>query len=230
MKKIDTLLFDFDGTIMDTNNVILQSWQHTFMQLTGQPGDESVILSTFGEPLQITMKQFFGGDEEDVARNVEIYRSYQKDRFLDLISLFPGVYEMLEEVRASGMKTALVTSRLKSSTMRGVEKFDLAKFFDIIITADDVKAHKPDPQPILTALERLGSRPENAVMIGDTKLDLLCARNAGTDSVLVGWSMALSGEDIPEEYRPDYRLSHPGQLMELVLSMNDAMSQGHEAE
>ena len=130
MQKIDTVLFDFDGTVMDTNDVILKSWQHAFRQILGKTADEARLLKTFGEPLKMTMKNFFGGDEEQVERNVEIYRSYQRDHYLDLISLFPGVREMLEEVKSACFKTALVTSRLKPTTYDGLPKFGIEAFFD----------------------------------------------------------------------------------------------------
>ena len=70
MKKIDTVLLDFDGTIMDTNEMIIKSWQHTFQQLRGETVEESVLLATFGEPLKMTMHNFFGGDQEEVERSV----------------------------------------------------------------------------------------------------------------------------------------------------------------
>lgn len=221
MNKIDTVLLDFDGTIMDTNEMIIKSWQYTFQRLRGEEADESEILATFGEPLKLTMHNFFGGDREEVEKNVEIYRSYQTKRYLDLIRLFPGVTEMLEDLRKGGFLTALVTSRLKPTTFQGIEKFGIGKYFDVIITADDVTKHKPDPQPALTALKQLGSSPERAVMIGDTKQDILCAGNAGIISVLVDWSMAVPAGSDPKNFRPDYRLKSPEQLINLISTIND---------
>lgn len=221
-RRIDTVLFDFDGTLMDTNDVILESWQYTFEQLRGHRTDTKTLLATFGEPLKMTMYNFFGGTEEDVDRNVEIYRSYQKEYFLDMIHLFPGVYEMLKDVRGAGFKTALVTSRLKPTTYQGIEKFGIEEFFDAVITADDVTKHKPDPEPILITLEKLGSRAENAVMFGDTKQDILCAKNAGVTSVLVDWSMAIPKGTASEEYEPDFCLESPEKLIDLILTIDDA--------
>ncbi len=221
MKNIDTILFDFDGTIMDTNDMIIKSWQYTFEQLRGKKAEESVLLATFGEPLKMTMHHFFGGDADEVEKNVEIYRSYQKEHFLDLIQLFPGVYEMLEELRKKGFRMALVTSRLKPTTYQGLDKFGIEKFFDVIITADDVTKHKPDPQPIDIALKNLESSREQAVMVGDTKQDILCAKNAGVPAVLVNWSAAIPKGTASGEYVPDYCLETPGQLIDLISTIND---------
>ena len=133
-RKIDTVLFDFDGTVMDTNEIILRSWEYTFERLRGEKPDRKMLLATFGEPLKMTMRDFFGGDEAEVERNIEIYRSYQRDHYLDHISLFPGIYEMLAAVKSAGFRTALVTSRLRPTTYDGVKKFDIGRFFDHIIT------------------------------------------------------------------------------------------------
>ncbi len=220
-KIIDTILFDFDGTLMDTNDVILKSWQFTFEQIRGERADDAVLLATFGEPLELTMHNFFGGTPEDVERNIEIYRSYQREHYLDLIDLFPGVYEMLEKVKAAGFRTALVTSRMKLTAYEGLKKYGIEKFFDYILTADDVTKHKPDPQPALTALKKLGSSPERAVMLGDTKQDILCAKNAGIVSVLVDWSMAIPKGTASGDYIPDYCLDEPGHLLKLISSINE---------
>ena len=225
MQKIDTVLFDFDGTVMDTNDVILKSWQHAFRQILGKTADEARLLKTFGEPLKMTMKNFFGGDEEQVERNVEIYRSYQRDHYLDLISLFPGVREMLEEVKSAGFKTALVTSRLKPTTYDGLRKFGIEAFFDCIITADDVTKHKPDPQPVFRALEALGSAAGSALMLGDTRQDILAAKNAGVASVLVEWSMALPKETAVGELEPSYFPGSPRELINLISTINDARAE-----
>ena len=225
MQKIDTVLFDFDGTVMDTNDVILKSWQHAFRQILGKTADEARLLKTFGEPLKMTMKNFFGGDEEQVERNVEIYRSYQRDHYLDLISLFPGVREMLEEVKSAGFKTALVTSRLKPTTYDGLRKFGIEAFLDCIITADDVTKHKPDPQPVFRALEALGSAAGSALMLGDTRQDILAAKNAGVASVLVEWSMALPKETAVGELEPSYFLGSPRELINLISTINDARAE-----
>ena len=221
MKKIDTILLDFDGTIMDTNDMIIKSWQHTFQVIRGKKADESVILATFGEPLKQTMRDFFGGDPEEVEKNVEIYRSYQTKRYLDLIHLFPGTREMLKSLSEAGFRMALVTSRLKPTTFQGLKKFDIEKYFDVIVTADDVTRHKPDPQPAETALKELGASAEEAVMIGDTKQDILCAKNAGIISILVDWSMAIPKGTASGSFIPDYRLQSPGELIHLISSINE---------
>ena len=123
MKKKDTILFDFDGTIMDTNDVILKSWQYTFRSLEDREADEDELKKTFGEPLDITISRFF--PEVPVEESIEIYRSYQRDHFRELITLFPGMKELLAVLKEKGYKTGLVTSRLYNTTVQGLEKYGL---------------------------------------------------------------------------------------------------------
>ena len=126
--------------------------------------------------------------------------------------------ELICEVKARGYKTALVTSRLYNTTMQGLEKYAIKQYFDVIITANDTTKHKPDPEPVNITLEKLGSKPENTIMLGDTLFDLLCAKNAGVKSVLVSWSLVLGGktkEDLGDA-APDYILEKPEDLLEII--------------
>ncbi|MDR2132047.1 MAG: HAD-IA family hydrolase, partial [Clostridiales Family XIII bacterium] len=186
---INTILFDFDGTVMDTNRVIINSWQHTFRTLTGAERPVEEIVATFGEILQNTAARLF--PDVPVEKTMEIYRSYHTANFGPMISVFPGIRELLEALKERGYAVAMVTSRLPSTTMEGLDKYGLSGYFDPVVTCDDCEKFKPDPEPALIALERLGKRPEEALMVGDTRNDILCARRAGVKSVLVGWSMAM---------------------------------------
>ena len=220
MKKIKAVLFDYDGTLMDTNEVILRSWEYTFQTVQVTEPDRETLLETFGEPLEQTMHRFFGVEGAQMEEYVDIYRSYQRDHFVDDICLFPDVKETLQELRKAGFLCALVTSRLKKTTMDGLQKYDLEPDFDLILTADDCTRHKPDPQPILLALERLGIERDEAVMLGDTVMDIGCARNAGVLSILVGWSMALPPEKVRPEQRPEYQLTSLKELLPLIRKIN----------
>lgn len=224
MRKIDTVLFDFDGTIMDTNNVILMSWQHTFKTLENREEKEEILTATFGEPLEITMARFF--PNVPLEESIEIYRSYQRDNFKGLITMFPGVEELLAEIKNRGYKTGLVTSRLKKTTLQGLEKYGIREYFDAIVTPEDTDKHKPDPTPVLVALKKLDSKPENTVMVGDTLFDIKCARNAGVSPVLVSWSLAMKPllesaaqscvEEVFGDDAPEYIINEPEELLGII--------------
>ncbi len=210
----DTVLFDFDGTLMDTTDVIVGSWQHTFVTLTGKEGDLKKIYRTFGEILRDSMVKMFPDNDPDEA--VEIYRSYHRDNFGERIKVFPGMRELLAELKSQSIKTALVTSRAYVTAMEGLESYELLEYFDALVTCDDTDRHKPDPEPVNIALGKLGSKPENALMIGDSMYDIMCARNAGVRSVLVGWQLAVTPEEINGENGPDYTVKTAEEILELI--------------
>lgn len=214
MALINTVLFDFDGTVMDTNDIIIRSWQHTFRTIEGKERPLADILTTFGEPLLITMAKLF--PQMTVEEGAEIYRDYMKQHYNVLIRPFPGMRELFEALKIRGQKLGLVTSRAGETTRAGLEQFDLLQYFDCIITCDDTNKHKPDPEPILIAMDRLGSKPSETIMVGDTTFDLLSAKNAGVKSVLVGWQMALSEEEIQGPEGPDYVAMHTEDLLKII--------------
>ncbi len=214
---IDTVLFDFDGTIMDTNDVIIGSWQHVYRTLRGEEGDLDYILSTFGEPLEYSMEKSF--PEVSTEESVRIYRDWHRERFLEMIRLFPGVEEVIREVKARGFKTGISSSRLRITLEQGLNKYDLGKYFDVVVAVEDTENPKPAPDIALKTLELLDSKPENAIMVGDSRLDILCARNAGVPSVLVGWSATLAGktkEDFAPGEAPDYIIEKPEELLCII--------------
>lgn len=214
MSKINTILFDFDGTVMNTNDIILNSWQHTFKTITGKEGDIQLIQSSFGDTLEKSIRDFF--PEYSLEEAMDIYRSYQIDKFADSISPFPGMIELVKELKSLGYKVAVVTSRLRPTTMEGLKKYGLDKIFDAIVTMDDCTKHKPDPEPALIAMNKLSSKPEETMMIGDSKFDIGCANNAGVTSVLVGWAVAIFDKDKEGIFKPDYTIEKAEDVLEIL--------------
>ena len=218
MRKIDTILFDFDGTVMDTTDVIVNSWQHTFKILEGKERPLKDIYPTFGEPLSTTMGKFF--PDHPVEESIKIYRSYQYDNFGHMIKVFPGMKELLIDLQKDGYTLALVTSRLLGTTMQGLNAYDLNQYFDTVLTCEDTDKHKPDPAPINITLERLNKKPENSIMIGDTMFDILCAKNAHVKSILVDWSVSVSEEERNGENAPNYIIKDPMEIKDILKQLN----------
>lgn len=215
--SITAVVFDFDGTIMDTNGVIIESWQHTYRTLTGREGNLDYILATFGEPLELSMRNAF--PDIPVDKSVDVYRTWHRENFGPMISLFPGIKELLEELKRRGYKMGIATSRVKKTLYQGLRKYDIEKYFDEIVTVEEVSKHKPDPESLLKVLKKLDVEPENAIMVGDSRLDIICARNAGVEAVLVEWSASLAGksmEDFPRDEAPDHIISEADDLLKLL--------------
>ena len=212
-KKITTILFDFDGTLIDTNEIIIQSFQHTFRTVLGEEKPVDDIIRTFGEPLSLTMEKML---DIDPVEAVKIYRSYHNQKFEDLIRIFPGMLELVIELFNRGYKLAIVTSRLRNTTLLGLRKFDMEKYFSYVLTADDTDKHKPDPAAINIVLEKLNSKPDESIMIGDSKFDIMCANNAGVKSILVGWAISLTDEEKEGIYKPTYIVENAEDVLDLL--------------
>ena len=213
MSKINTILFDYDGTLMDTHEIVLQSWQHTFKTLEGKERPEGPIIKSFGEPLTDTLERVLPNAVEEAAA---VYRDFHFEHFRELISLFPGMEALLITLKERGYKLGIVTSRYARSTMIGLEKYDVAKHFDAIVTCEQTTRHKPDPEPVLVALETIGAKAEETIMVGDTMLDIRCARGAGVRSVMVGWSMVVEDEDLNGPDAPDFVIRTADELLEII--------------
>lgn len=213
-KKYDTVLVDFDGTLMDTNDLIVQSWMHAIKKYTGKEGNLEEVKQSFGETIALSMPRLIPNVPLDEA--VDTYREYQIVNYLENIQPFEGANDTLEKLKAAGYKLALVTSRMERSTFAGLKHFDLEKYFEVIITADNCPEHKPSPLPLLMAMEKLGSEPEKTIMIGDTKHDIGASIAAGVTSVLVDYSVALPPEKRADTEKPDYIIEKFADILPLV--------------
>mgnify|MGYP000859425208 CR=1 FL=1 len=209
---IDTVIFDFDGTLADTNQIVINSFKHIYEVFQQENCDEKYILSTFGEPLELTLTRDFGEfNFEDV---IACYREYQKDRFNDEVVLYETVEETLSYLKDKNIKMGIATSRLKISTMQALERFDITKYFGAILTADDVKKHKPDKEPLVRAMSILNTSPDRALYVGDSRFDMECAINANTTPVLAGWQK--DSEKLAKKYNIKYVLNKMWDLTEIV--------------
>lgn len=210
----NTVLFDFDGTVADTSQLIIDSWQHTYRTLTGREHDEKEIISTFGEPLHYSFKNAFPG--MDVEKCLNIYRSYQMMQKEERWVIFPGIPELMRDLKSRDYAVGIVTSRTRVSCTKGLTAGGIIDYVDAIVCCDDTKVHKPNPEPAFMALEKLDAKAEDALMIGDTRFDIGCARNAGIDAVLVSWSISIKPEMVSGAEAADYIIDKPKELLRVL--------------
>ncbi|MCL2112178.1 MAG: HAD-IA family hydrolase [Clostridiales bacterium] len=189
---ITTVLFDLDGTLLDTNELIADSWRYTYRTLNAGHITDDEIRSTMGETIPDSMRRLLPGI--DVDHISTIYRDYQRAKFLDGISLFDGAEDVLRTLKADGYKIGVVTSRMAYTTGLALKHFSIEHMFDTVVTATDTDKHKPDPTPLHMALDAVGSKPEESVFIGDTIADIKAGRSAGIFTMFVDWSFALPPE------------------------------------
>lgn len=215
---INTVLFDFDGTLVNTNDVIIASWQHTYMYYLGREESLEKITACFGEPLLLTMEREF--PEVDPRESAEVYRNFQKENADELVKIFPGIEELLESLKTDGFRMGVVTSRTRESAQRYMDMFGIGDFFEEMVSCDDTDIHKPNPEPILLCLKKMGITAEEALMVGDSPFDIKCANNAGVKSVLVGWRITGDGQTLIDDAREDFTISEPSELVGVLKRLN----------
>ncbi|MHC8515768.1 pyrophosphatase PpaX [Sporosarcina sp. ITBMC105] len=211
MANITTLLFDFDGTLLDTNELIIQSFEQVLnSRYPGQYTREDIL--PFMGP---TLKESFDTVDADLSDVlIQEYRTWNLANHDQLVKEFDGVSETLLRLKENGLKMAIVSTKRNNMVMRGLQLMGLEDFFDTVIGLDDVQRPKPDPEPLLLALERLGSKPEEALMIGDNTHDIGGGKNAGVRTAGVAWS--LKGEAFIRSLEPDYVLQHISDLLPIT--------------
>ncbi len=215
---INTVLFDFDGTLVNTNDVIIASWQHTYMYYLGREESLEKITACFGEPLLLTMEREF--PEVDPRESAGVYRNFQKENADELVKIFPGIKELLESLKTDGFRMGVVTSRTRESAQRYMDMFGIGDYFEEMVSCDDTDIHKPNPEPILLCLKKMGITAEEALMVGDSPFDIKCANNAGVKSVLVGWRITGDGQTLIDDAREDFTISEPLELVGVLKRLN----------
>jgi len=209
---IRTVLFDLDGTIVDTNELIINTFMHVIDKHLDKSYTREQIIPHMGMTLEEQLQIFSG--QEDVAHLVKEYRTYNNEHHDDLVREFPHVLEVIRSMHENGIKLGVVTTKIRLTAMRALELFGLKPYMDVIITVEDVQHPKPHAEPILTAMGQLNVDPASTLMVGDSAADLKSAHAAGVRSAGVAWS--LKGAEELQKYNPDYILNDMTDLYDLV--------------
>jgi pyrophosphatase PpaX len=209
--NINTILFDLDGTLIDTNELIISTYLHTLEKYFPGKYKRLDVLPFLGP----TLHEVFGAmDPERVEEMVLEYRTYNLANHDALVKEFVGVMETIETLKKKGYKLAIVTTKREDVAFKGLRLMKLDPFFDVMIAYDHVKKVKPDPEPIFLALEKLESKPEETLMVGDNFHDVLAGKNAGTKTAGVAWT--IKGRDYLAKYDPDYMLENMTDLLTIL--------------
>jgi pyrophosphatase PpaX len=180
------LLFDLDGTLVDSIDLLLAAFRHTFeTHLGAAPSDEEWIAG-IGTPLVSPMRAFVK-DEAIVERMMSTYRVFQREHHDRLLREFEGVRDTLALLKGRGHPIALVTSKMNDLAYRALQYATLDALVDDVVGFDSCARHKPEPEPVLIALDRLGYRPEEAIFVGDSPHDITAGNAAGVISVAALW-------------------------------------------
>lgn len=212
--ELRAVLFDLDGTLADTVELILRCYRHTMRTHLGESPPDAAWLRTLGTPLREQFKDFARSADEAVAM-LTTYVGYQRTVHDQWVRPYPGVVEMVEELASAGVPMAVVTSKQREMALRTVACCGLGGRFRTLVCADDVERAKPHPDPVWRALEGLDSpEPGRVLFVGDSPFDLRAGREAGVRTAAALWGPFPRG--LLEAERPDFYVAGAEEVPGLV--------------
>lgn len=195
------ILFDNDGTLVDTHDIILASMRHSTLSVLGKVIPDEELMRKVGQPLAVQMRDFT--DDESLQTEIlRVYREHNHAIHDDAVKAFPGVADGLERLRNRGFALGVVTSKMHALAWRGLEVTGLAPFLSCCIGADDCERFKPEAEPVLRGAKALGLRPEECLYVGDAPFDIQAGKAARTLTGAALWGM-FSAEALRSE-GPDF--------------------------
>jgi pyrophosphatase PpaX len=204
--RFPVVLFDLDGTVVDSGGIILASMRHATRTVLGREiSDEALMAAVGGPGLESQMRDF--GGEQHIEELIRVYREHNEPLHEELRA-FVGIDDVLVQLKEEGRRLGIVSAKRKRTVELAFASVEVGHLFDVVVGGDMAEAQKPAPDLLLLALDRLGAEPEDAAYVGDSPFDMQAARAAGMVGVGVTWGgihgrEALGDADIivdtPEE-------------------------------
>lgn len=214
MPRYSTVLFDLDGTLLDSTRLILDSFHHTFAAHGLAAQSDETFLAGVGTPLRIEFAKHCN-DAGEIEAMIGTYREYNFLHHDRMVSAFPGSIACVRALVEAKVRLGIVTSKGRHGTKMGLESLSLTDMFTVVVCSEDVTRHKPDPEPVRHALGHLGAKPEETIFIGDSVHDMRAGRGA-----LVSTGAALWGPFAKKSLaltEPTYFLESFDDVTKLVL-------------
>lgn len=213
MKLIKGVIFDLDGTLLNTNELIYKSFKYMFKEVLNIEPDKEEITLLYGKPLEVSLQKYTKNDDL-IKKMISVYRDYNISHHDSMCNVFKDIPEMMKELKENKIKCAVVTSKKRDVAMKGLIISDILEFMDVVITPEDTEKHKPEAEPALKACEKLNLKPEEVIMVGDSPYDLLCGKNAGCLSCGVEYT-EISLDEL-KKVNPDYMIKEPLELLDII--------------
>ena len=213
MPPIRTVLFDLDGTLIDSVRLILDSYHHTLAAHGLPPRTDDEWLAGVGTPLTAQFAAW-GHDPDTLQALIATYREYNLKHHDRMVTVYPGVVDVVRTLKEEGVATGLVTSKNRTGAVRGLTLVRLEALMDVLVCADEVENPKPHPEPVEKAVRLLDADLGATVYVGDSIHDMHSGRAAGVRTAAVLWGPF--GRSHLEGAQPDYWLERPEDLLTLV--------------
>lgn len=220
LAALEAVLFDLDGTVVDTIPHILASFRHATAAVFGEALADDVLLEHVGVPLANQMR-FFTDDDEIAERLLAEYRAFNHATHDEMARLYPNTRAALDALVATGLPLGIVTSKSAHMAHRALDLFELGDYFGVVITCDDSDRHKPDPLPVLLAAERLGVDAPACAYVGDSPADVAAALGAGALAIAATWGVTT---------RERLQASRPDLVFDDIVEVAGAISAARVAE
>ena len=211
--RYPVILFDLDGTLIDSGPIILASIRHAALTVLGIEVDETKVRAAIGGPgLMAQMREL---DPDRVDELVDAYRAHNEPLH-DELEAFDGMLDLLPRLRERGHRLGIVTAKRRATVELAFDRFPaLSEFTEVLVGADDTERHKPHPDPLLEGLRRLGAQPREAAYIGDSPFDVCAAKAGGLFAVAVGWG-GIHADDALLAEEPDILVHEPEELLDVL--------------
>lgn len=208
--NIRTVLFDLDGTLIDTNELIITSFMYTFEKY-GLNFTREETRQFNGPPLRDTFHKL---DPVLAEEMIATYRQHNIEHHDLYVKPFPNVVETVETLHEEGFKLGVVTTKMQPTVNMGLELTGLDKYFETVIAFNDVDNPKPHPEPVQMAMEALNADKDTTIMVGDNYHDIVSGQNAGVYTAGVSWSE--KGREFVESYNPTVMLDNMIDLLPIL--------------
>ncbi len=208
----DPILFDLDGTVIDSVELIRESHRHAVRTVLGVDLPDETLVAMVGRPLIDQMREFSVERADELLR---VYREWNHAHTAALLRGYDGIETLLQELRDAGRRLGVVTSKSGPTVQLAFDVLPLAHYFDVVVVAEDTDEHKPGAAPVLFALEKLGAPVSGACYVGDAPFDVQAAQAAGVAAIGVTWGFFSGGA--LEALDPDALVATPAELGDVLL-------------
>ena len=210
MVRFPVVLFDLDGTVVDSGSIILASMRHATREVLGQEFADAELMNSVGGPGLEAQMAVFAPDQVDEL--VRVYRAHNEPLHEELEACL-GMEDVLVRLRKGGRRLGVVTAKRRSTVELAFARVPLGHLFETVVGGDETERHKPDPEPLLLAATRMGADPGETAYVGDSPFDMRAAKAAGMHAVAVTWGR-IHDRSVLEREEPDAIVDSAEELLE----------------